>query len=67
LPYLGKYDPIVLPECALTVTIGDNVIRAKMVADIQHGFGQVISPFAFCAPQVLVGKGVTGFFWGVAF
>jgi sugar O-acyltransferase (sialic acid O-acetyltransferase NeuD family) len=57
LPYLGKYDPSVLPECALIVTIGDNTTRAKVVAEIQHGFGQVISPLAFCAPQVPIGKG----------
>lgn len=57
LPYLGKYDPTVLPDCQLIVTIGNNEIRAKLVSEINHSFGIVISPLAFCAPQVLVGEG----------
>jgi hypothetical protein len=56
-PYLGKYNPNVLGECKIIVTIGDNPARAKLVADIEHGFSQVISPLAFCAPNVHVGSG----------
>lgn len=57
VPYLGKYDPTVLPDFLLLITIGDNVIREKVSNQVKHPFAKLISPHAFCAPQVPIGKG----------
>lgn len=57
VPYLGKYDPTVLPDFPILITIGDNAIREKVVAQVKHPFAKLVSPHAFCAPQVPIGEG----------
>lgn len=57
VPYLGKYDPTVLPDFPLLITIGDNAIREKAVAQVKHPFTKLVSPHAFCAPRVPIGEG----------
>lgn len=57
VPYLGKYDPTVLPDFQLLITIGDNAIREKVSNQIKHPFAKLVSPHAFCAPQVPIGVG----------
>lgn len=56
-PYLGAYDPTVLPQLPLIITIGDNQIRKRLSESIQHPFGKMISKYAFCAPGVNIGEG----------
>ncbi|MFN3530008.1 MAG: hypothetical protein ACK417_08840 [Bacteroidia bacterium] len=57
IPYLGVYDPTVLPEFPLLITIGDNALRESLVAKAGHSFANCISPEAFCAPKVPIGEG----------
>lgn len=56
-PYLGNYDTQVLPELPIIITIGDNQLRSKIVAQTRHRFATLTSPWAFCAPHVTVGEG----------
>lgn len=57
IPYLDVYDPAVLPEYPLIISIGDNALRERLVNEAGHDFATCISPQAFCAPQVPVGEG----------
>lgn len=56
-PYLGAYDPAVLPELPLIITIGDNQIRKRLSETIRHPFAKMLSKYAFCAPGVEIGDG----------
>lgn len=57
IPYLGSYDPQVLPSLPILISIGDNALREKIVANTEHPFATLISPLAFSAPKVPVGEG----------
>lgn len=56
-PYLGNYDPSVLPELQLIITIGDVNTRMRLSGEIKHFFGRIVSEQAFCAPSVELGEG----------
>lgn len=61
VPYLGKYDPSVLPDFPILITIGDNAIREKVANEVKHAFANVISSHAFCSIQVTLGEGTVVF------
>ena len=61
IPYLGNYDPLVLPELQLIITIGDVNTRMRLSGEIKHFFGRIVSERAFCAPSVELGEGTVVF------
>jgi len=57
IPVLGSYRVENEPQEPLILSIGNNHIRRKIAALIQHRFGKVIHPSAIVDPSVQVGEG----------
>lgn len=54
---LGKYDKEKLPNEKIIISIGDNVIRKKISARIEHKFGYIIHPSAIIDRMSEIGEG----------
>jgi sugar O-acyltransferase (sialic acid O-acetyltransferase NeuD family) len=54
---LGKYNPDHLPEQQVIIAIGNNRIRQRLAAVVQHAFGTVIHPSALLSRYAAVGEG----------
>lgn len=57
VPVLGPYYPGSLPDELLIVAIGNNRIRHRVAATVQHGFGTVVHPSALVSRHATVGEG----------
>jgi len=55
--YLGVYDPTILPDEPILISIGDNAIRKKMAAIVQHRYEILIAPSAIVSKRVTIGEG----------
>ena len=57
VPNKGVYSPTLYPASLALVAIGNPQIREKIVAEVQHAFGTLISPSAVVDTLVTVGEG----------
>jgi len=57
--YLGPYDPTILAEDLIVISIGNNRIRKTVVEMVQHRFGTVVAPSAVVSKNALIGMGAT--------
>jgi len=57
VPVTGPYNPAVFPGQPLLVAIGNNRIRQRVAAAVQHPFGTVLHPSALCSRYATVGEG----------
>ncbi len=54
---VGYYDPAHQPEQPIIISIGDNLVRKKIVSKIKHSFGKGIHKAATVSPSSEVGEG----------
>ncbi len=54
---VGYYDPEHLPKEQLIVTVGDNLVRKKIVSKIKHAFGKGIHSAATVSSTATIGEG----------
>lgn len=54
---LGKYQKDVLPECMMIVTIGDNMVRKKVVQSVGHSFGKIAHSSSVVSNYAYYGEG----------
>lgn len=57
IPVVGYYDPAYEATQKLIVTIGDNLVRKKVVSRIQHAFGKGIHTASTVSPATVIGEG----------
>ncbi|QHT68232.1 acetyltransferase [Rhodocytophaga rosea] len=61
LPVLGSYQAKYLPEEPLIIAVGNNQIRRKITALVQHTYGKVIHPSAIVSAYAKVDDGTVVF------
>ena len=57
IPVIGYYNPAFEPQELMIVSIGDNLIRKKIVSKIQHKFGKGIHQGAIISPASTIAEG----------
>jgi sugar O-acyltransferase (sialic acid O-acetyltransferase NeuD family) len=57
VPILGKYEEGILPDEKIIISIGDNLLRRKIVAKVNHQFGTAIHQSALLSSFSRVGEG----------
>lgn len=57
IPVVGVYRSDYKPDLPMIVTVGDNLIRKKLVSKVKHAFGKAIHPSAVVSTYAKVGEG----------
>jgi len=57
IPVIGFYRPDHKPNLPIIVTVGDNLVRKKLVSKVKHAFAQAIHPSAIVSTYAKVGEG----------
>ena len=57
IPVVGYYKPEHKPSELLIISIGDNLIRKKIVSKVKHSFGKAIHSASVVSPSSTIGVG----------
>jgi sugar O-acyltransferase (sialic acid O-acetyltransferase NeuD family) len=57
IPVIGFYKETHQPEQKIIVTVGDNLVRKKLVSRVKHAFAKAIHPSAVVSPYAKVDDG----------
>lgn len=57
MPVVGYYDAAFKPKDLIIVSIGDNLVRKKIVSKIKHAFGTAVHERAIVSPSSTIGEG----------
>jgi len=57
VPVVGYYNPEHKPKEEMIVSIGDNLVRKKIVSKIKHSFGKGIHSASVISPASTIGEG----------